>query len=98
MRRVPDALHPRRCDAEREHAPGGRHMNRRDFLTMPVALALKDTARPAYQATGVKVGEVSDNSAIVWMRLTARPSRRAGGGPRPGPAGPVSPPLPVQGP
>ena len=54
-------------------------MNRRDFLTMPVALALKDTARPAYQATGVKVGEVSDNSAIVWMRLTARPSRRADG-------------------
>src|SRR5262245_31931890 len=36
-------------------------------------------ATPAYQATGVKVGEVTDSSAIVWTRLTAAPARNAKG-------------------
>ena len=31
------------------------------------------------QASGVKVGEVTDTSAIVWARLTAAPARNAGG-------------------
>ncbi|UCD27919.1 MAG: alkaline phosphatase D family protein [Planctomycetota bacterium] len=31
------------------------------------------------QATGVKVGEVTDGSAIVWVRLTKEASRRADG-------------------
>ena len=31
------------------------------------------------QATGVKVGEVSDTSAIIWMRLTKNEKRRADG-------------------
>jgi alkaline phosphatase D len=31
------------------------------------------------QATGVKVGEVTDTSAIVWMRVTAKPVRNAEG-------------------
>jgi alkaline phosphatase D len=31
------------------------------------------------QATGVKVGEVTDQSAIVWMRLTANATRNNGG-------------------
>jgi alkaline phosphatase D len=31
------------------------------------------------QAMGVKVGEVTDTSAIVWMRLTARPTRNQSG-------------------
>ncbi len=31
------------------------------------------------QATGVKVGEVSSDSAIVWTRLTAEPERRSEG-------------------
>ncbi|MCI0379788.1 MAG: alkaline phosphatase D family protein [Gemmataceae bacterium] len=31
------------------------------------------------QATGVKVGEVSDTTAVVWMRLTAEAGRRAQG-------------------
>ncbi len=31
------------------------------------------------QATGVKVGEVTDTSAIVWMRITKKPERRADG-------------------
>ena len=30
------------------------------------------------QATGVKVGEVTDTSAIVWMRVTEKAERRAG--------------------
>jgi alkaline phosphatase D len=30
---------------------------------------------PAYQATGVKVGEVADVSAVVWTRLTRHPVR-----------------------
>jgi len=28
-----------------------------------------------YQATGIKIGEVTDNSAIVWARLTRHPQR-----------------------
>jgi alkaline phosphatase D len=28
-----------------------------------------------YQATGIRIGEVTDNSAIVWTRLTRRPER-----------------------
>jgi alkaline phosphatase D len=31
------------------------------------------------QATGVKVGEVTDTGALIWMRLTARPQREADG-------------------
>ncbi|MBI4580311.1 MAG: alkaline phosphatase D family protein [Planctomycetes bacterium] len=31
-----------------------------------------------YQATGVKVGEVTDRSAIVWVRLTEKPERNPG--------------------
>ncbi len=31
------------------------------------------------QATGVKVGEVTDQSAIVWVRLTDKASRRRDG-------------------
>lgn len=34
-----------------------------------------------YQATGFKVGEVSDTLAIVWTRLTARPERNPSDGP-----------------
>lgn len=39
------------------------------------------SAAPAlepHQATGVKVGEVTETSAIVWMRLTAESRRRSG--------------------
>jgi alkaline phosphatase D len=34
---------------------------------------------PAHQATGVKVGEVTDTSAIIWTRLTANPTRKNDG-------------------
>ncbi|MHC4557411.1 MAG: hypothetical protein ACYS80_08915, partial [Planctomycetota bacterium] len=28
-----------------------------------------------YQATGIKIGEVTDKSAILWTRLTRHPER-----------------------
>jgi len=36
-----------------------------------------------YQATGIKIGEVTDNTAIVWMRLTRHPERIGSGAPMP---------------
>ena len=39
------------------------------------------------QATGVKVGEVTDTSAFVWMRVTEKAERRADGLVRRGRAG-----------
>src|SRR5262249_3288988 len=67
-------------------------VSRRKFLSGSLAAA---TAAPALtdlseliaapnaeasrQATGVKVGEVTDRSAIVWMRVTAQPGPRAKG-------------------
>jgi alkaline phosphatase D len=36
-----------------------------------------------YQATGIKIGEVTDNSAIIWTRLTQRPERVGSDAPMP---------------
>ncbi|UCE49726.1 MAG: hypothetical protein JSW47_06170, partial [Phycisphaerales bacterium] len=36
-----------------------------------------------YQATGIKIGEVTENSAIVWTRLTERPERIGSEAPMP---------------
>ncbi|MDQ3622142.1 MAG: alkaline phosphatase D family protein [Verrucomicrobiota bacterium] len=60
---------------------------RRTFLKSTAVLAggalLPSTraaaAAPPHQATGVKVGEVTDTTAIVWTRLTARPTRLSDG-------------------
>ncbi len=60
-----------------------RSTTRRDFIKSTAVLAggaLLPSARAAdaaaaHQATGVKVGEVTDTTAIVWTRLTARPTR-----------------------
>ena len=38
--------------------------------------ARSETANTPYQANGVKVGEVTQTSAIMWMRLTKIPERR----------------------
>lgn len=62
-------------------------MHRRDFLIKASAagasglLAVpRASADPASrQATGVKVGEVTDSSAIIWMRSTEANARRADG-------------------
>jgi alkaline phosphatase D len=47
-------------------------------LVGPEEIAARQQAA-SRQATGVKVGEVTDTSAIVWMRLTANPVHNAGG-------------------
>ena len=62
-------------------------MKRRDFLFQTAAAGLSATLRTplaaaapdSRQATGVKVGEVSDTGAIAWMRLTASGNRRSDG-------------------
>ncbi len=51
-------------------------MKRFCFTALVTALA---TAQETRQATGVKVGEVTENSAIVWMRVTAQSKRNATG-------------------
>jgi len=47
------------------------------FLTLLVCLPL--TAQQSRQATGVRVGEVTTDSAIVWMRVTAQAGRNQDG-------------------
>lgn len=67
-----------------------RAASRRSFLAQSLAGALVTTAVPrtvlvhaadpaSRQATGVKVGEVTATSAIVWMRLTAQAAHHAAG-------------------
>src|SRR5688572_9746947 len=58
--------------------------SRRLFLAAGLSSALLPACAPpddgpsARQAGGVKVGEVTDSTAVVWARLTARSSRNAG--------------------
>jgi len=59
-----------------------RHLLRLEILAGLALLAsCTPTARvdETRQATGVKVGEVTDTSAIVWMRVTEKAERRADG-------------------
>ena len=49
-------------------------------MTFPSAAALEP-----HQATGVKVGEVAPDSAIIWVRLTAKSERNSHGVDRRGP-------------
>ncbi len=52
------------------------------FVAVAVLSACSSADQPIpelRQATGVKVGEVTDTSAIVWGRLTERPERKADG-------------------
>jgi alkaline phosphatase D len=50
-------------------------------VAIPLASAAAQAKQepPVQQATGVRVGEVTDRSAIVWTRLTARPERNNDG-------------------
>jgi len=60
-------------------------LSRRRFLATSAAIAATASTTLAQaqptprQASGVKVGEVTDTSAIVWVRLTASETRNAGG-------------------
>lgn len=65
-----------------------RRITRRDFIGTAAAAALASPlARAAqggsHQATGVRVGEVTDTTAIVWMRLTKHAARNDAGKPYP---------------
>ena len=75
-------------------------MQRREFLRQASAAAgaamlptpLAAETPDSRQATGVKIGEITDSSAIAWLRLTAAGARRADGvvrrgRPQPFPAG-----------
>ncbi|MEW4565612.1 alkaline phosphatase D family protein [Bremerella sp. JC770] len=63
--------------------------NRRLFLKSTVASAaiaasvdaedINSSPRPVYQATGLRFGEVTPTSAIVWTRLTKNPARNNDG-------------------
>jgi alkaline phosphatase D len=50
----------------------------RALTNLPTLAAAQD-AQGSRQATGVKVGEVTDSSAIVWMRVTAQAGPNAKG-------------------
>ena len=57
-------------------------MNRRTTqLLAAVFLAGSALAQGPFMATGFKVGEVTDASAIVWTRLTRHPERNPADGP-----------------
>jgi len=76
-------------------------LRRRDFLAqLSAAAALGPAAAAAdpdtRQATGVKLGEVTDTSAIAWMRLTAAPTRNAAGLLRRGRPQPLDPKLKIE--
>jgi len=59
--------------------------SRRRFIQATAATALaakpliRGAATEAHQATGTRVGEVTDTSAIVWTRLTKHPRRNNDG-------------------
>lgn len=66
------------------------------FIVLLVLSACGDrieTISESRQATGVKVGEVSDTSAMVWMRVTEKPERRRDGVERRGRVQPLDPEL-----
>ena len=52
---------------------------RSPLLWAALLTAAPGSAAESHQATGVKVGEVTPTSALVWVRLTARPARNAEG-------------------
>jgi alkaline phosphatase D len=73
--------------------PMKKSTTRRQFIKTSAVIAGGAVAQPllaanteaaAHQATGVKVGEVTDTTAIVWTRLTARPTRKNDGVPMSG--------------
>ena len=50
------------------------------LVLLSVSATAADSGAP-YQATGFKVGEVTDRSAIVWTRLTLRAQPNPADGP-----------------
>lgn len=60
-----------------------RHLNRRRFLASATATVaaplLGAPAAESHQATGTRVGEVTETTAIVWTRLTKNSTRNKDG-------------------
>ncbi|MFQ5810427.1 MAG: hypothetical protein ACE5JM_12485, partial [Armatimonadota bacterium] len=48
------------------------------MLLLACAAAMAGAEALPCQATGIKIGEVTDTSAIVWTRLTRKPERNSG--------------------
>lgn len=63
------------------------------LLVLPACGDRIETISESRQATGVKVGEVSDTTAIVWMRVTEKSERRSDGIERRGRVQPLDPEL-----
>lgn len=60
------------------------HISRRGFLASSAVLSATAAGYTAdqpstFQASGVKVGEVTGSTAIIWTRLTENPTRNASG-------------------
>jgi alkaline phosphatase D len=53
------------------------------LASLLAAVFLSGTARAAHQANGIKIGEVTSNTAIIWTRLTRAPERNTNGKPFP---------------
>jgi alkaline phosphatase D len=53
------------------------------IATTCVLYAASALAAPPYMATGIKIGEVTDSAAIVWVRLTSNEERVDFGAPMP---------------
>ncbi len=51
-------------------------------LLFVLAVQVCSAAGGPYQAAGIKIGEVSDNSAIAWTRLTRNAERNSSDWPK----------------
>ena len=48
-------------------------------LSLVMFTSCSKTEAPVYMANGIKIGEVTQNSAIIWTRLTKHPERNING-------------------
>lgn len=51
------------------------------LFSLMVFTSCSETKVPVYMANGIKIGEVTQNSAIIWTRLTKQPERNILGNP-----------------
>ncbi len=49
------------------------------FAALALALSVQGAGGEVHFASGVKIGEVTDRSAVIWTRLTATPERNRSG-------------------
>ena len=63
----------------RTHRPTATVLASLGFLLVASSCSTTEMLDESRQATGVKVGEVTDTSAIIWMRVTKNEKRRGDG-------------------